>query len=1006
MRGFYKLMQLLLLCTLSFHLANAQSFQLTGTVNDATTGEGLVGVNIVEKGTTNGTITDIDGNYRLTVSQNNAVLVFSSIGFISKEITVSSSQSTLNMDLDEDVTNLEEIVVTGLASSIKRSNLANAVSTVSADELMGTTKAQTVDNALYGKLTGATIKSNGGAPGGGSAVQLRGLSTISNGNSQPLYIIDGVYVNNTSIQTGISSANGAGSGQSARLQDDIANRLADINPDDIESIEVLKGSSAAAIYGTRANAGVIIIRTKRGKQGKTRVSVNQEFGFNKAVNLLGFATWDQQKIDDFFGGSAQRTTDLASGRNIDLEEEIYGETGFITNTSVTVSGGNDKTTFFINGSTRDEDGIIDRTGFSRHSVRANIEHKISDRVTISTTSNYLNTSTDRSFNGNQNGTGASFGYNLSFTPPYADLLPDENGVYPDNPYFSENPFALRDLATNNSKINRFIQSFDLGISILQTDRSFLKFTIQGGLDYLNSNTFVHLPEVMQFQRNAQNPGDVFQGKSDQLNTNLQAFLIYNTNVNTINFNTQIGVTKLTENREGSIIRGQGLLNGQTNANTATVQTIFQQSDLEVRDVGLIAQEEINWEDKIIATLGVRLDKSTLNLDQDKFYVFPKASIAFNIANFDFWNVPSINQLKIRAAYGETGGLPTFGTTFTQLNNVFIGGTSGNTLSTSSVDPNLEPETAREIELGFDLGFLNGRGLLEFTYYDKDVKDLIEFLVPANSTGITQITTNAGDLQNTGIEIALSGSPVKTSNFEWFGRVNWWKNDTEITRWDVPASTRGGFGAGLGTYLLEEGFSPTTIVGTPFDGENNRFTVYGDAQPDFQISFFNQISFLKNFDFSFVLHHSKGNDNINLSEFLWDLGGTAPDWNDFTLYANEPATLPNGDPNPLFEQNNGNGRVADWGNNGAGVWVQDASFWKLREVGLYYTLPASVVQSTFKGFVEKVKLGISGNHVFISSDYRSYDPEVSQFTQDPIASSVEVTPFPSARRLMFHLNIDF
>ena len=1006
MRKFYKLLQLLLLCMISVQLALAQGFTVSGTVQDQTTGEGLVGVNVIEKGTTNGTITDIDGNYRITVTQDNVTLVFSSIGFISKELAVNSSQSTLNMSLVEDITNLEEVVVTGLASSIKRSNLANAVGTVSADELMGTTKAQTVDNALYGKLTGANIKSNGGAPGGGSVVQLRGISTISNGNSQPLYIIDGVYVNNTSIQSGISSANGAGAGQSNRLQDDIANRLADINPDDIESIEVLKGSSAAAIYGTRANAGVIIITTKKGTAGDTKITFDQELGFNKALNLLGFASWDQQKIDDFFGGSTQRTNDLASGRNFDWEDEIYGETGFITNSSLTISGGNDKTRFFINGSIREEDGIIKRSGFNRYSVRANIDHKISDKFDIALNSNYLNTDTDRSFNGNQNGTGASFGYNLSFTPPYADLFPDENGIYPNNPYFSENPLALRDKATNNSNINRFIQAFTFNWNIIQTDRSFLKFSIQGGLDYLNSKTFVHMPEDLQFQSNALNPGDVFEGKSDQLNTNLQAFLIYNTNVSTVNFNTQVGVVKLTEDRESVIVRGQGLLNGQTNANTATVQTIFQQRDLTVRDVGIFAQEEVNWEDKIIATLGIRLDKSTLNLDQGKYYVFPKASIAINVANFDFWNISNINQLKVRAAYGETGGLPTFGTTFTQLNNVFVGGTSGNTLSTATVDPNLEPETAREIELGLDIGFLEGRGLLEFTYYKKDVLDLIEFLVPASSTGITQITTNAGDLENTGFEIALSGSPVKTANFEWFGRVNWWTNDTEITRWDVPPSTRGGFGAGLGTYLLEEGFSPTTIVGSPFNAEDNRFTVYGDAQPDFQISFYNQITFLKNFEFSFVLHHSKGNDNINLSEFLWDLGGTAPDWNEFNLYANEPATLPNGDPNPLFEQNNGNGRVADWGNNGAGVWVQDASFWKLREVGLYYTFPASLIQSAFKGYVEKLRLGVSGNQVWLSSDYRSYDPEVSQFTQDPIANSVEVTPFPSARRIMFHINVGF
>ncbi len=977
----------------------AQDFTVSGTVTDAFNNEALAGVNVIVKGTSTGTITDIEGAYRLEVPAGSTTLVFSFVGYLSQEVAISSSQTTIDIQLEEDITNLEEVVVTGLASSIKRSNLANAVSTISAEELTGTTSPQTIGSAMYGKLTGVNMNTASGANGTAPSVQLRGISTVSNGNSEPLYIIDGVYVNNNAISNGMSTATGAGGGQSSRLQDDISTRIADLNPDDIESIEVLKGSSAAAIYGTRANAGVIIITTKRGKAGKTRVNLSQEVGYNQAVNLLDFADWDQTKIDTYFGGSAQRTADLASGRDNDWEDIIYGEEGLITNTSLTVSGGSDKTQFFINGSVRSEDGIIKNSGFSRNSIRANIDHQISPKIKISSSSNYVWTENDRSFNGNQNGTGASFGYNLSFTPPYADLLPDADGNYPNNPYFSENPLALRDKATNNAVVNRFVQAFNLDYSIWQSANSLLKLTFSGGLDFLNSSTLVHMPEDLQFQSNRVNPGDVFEGSSQQINTNMQAFLIYNTQVNDINLNTQIGAVKLTEDRESLIVRGQGLSNGQQNANTATIQSIFRQNKADISDVGLIAQQEANWADRIIATVGVRMDRSSLNLDESEFFVFPKASIAFNIANFDFFNVNQISQLKLRAAYGETGGLPNFGTTFTQLNNVFVGGSSGTTLSTTSVDPNLKPETAQEIEVGLDLGLFNGRVLLEATYYNKEVKDLINFLVPASSTGITQITINAGDLKNTGVELALSGSPVKTANVEWFSRVNYWSNETELTRWDVPASTNGGFGAGLGTYELAEGSSPTSIVGTPelTDGSGNgtgRFTPYGDAQPDYQMSFFNQISFLKNFDFTFVLHHSKGNDNINLSEFLWDLGGTAPDFDDFDL------GFVDGSGNPVP---NGPGRLAA---SGAGKFIQDASYWKLREIGLYYTLPESITNNAFKGFVEKVKLGVSGNHLFIWSDYRSYDPEVSQFTQDPTAASVEVTPFPSSRRVLFHLSVDF
>lgn len=1021
----YKIKTGLLALTMVLFAVSAgysQEVNIKGTITDALSGSAITGVNVVIKGTTQGTISDIDGNYSIN-AEVGQILSFSFISYQTTEIRITSSSTRIDVQMEEDITNLEEVVVTGLASSVKRTNLANAIGTVSAEELTGTTKSQTVDNALYGKLTGVNIKSSGGAPGGGVSVQLRGLSTVSNGNSQPLYIVDGVYINNTAVQSGISSANGAGAGTGRGLQDDIANRLADLNPEDIASIEVLKGPSAAAIYGTRANAGVIIITTKRGVKGATQITLNQEFGYNEAVNLLGFADWNLDKVVRFFGGSGQRIGDINAGNSTDWEQEIYGDKGFISSTSLTVKGGGEKTTFYVNGSLRDEDGIIENSGFRRASIRANVDHQISKKIKISSNTNYVNSETDRSWNGNQNGTGASFGYAISFTPPYADLGRREDGSFPNNPFFSENPLSLRERGVNRTDINRFIQAINLDVNLWQNTNSLLKFSIQGGLDYLNGNTFVYLPEILQHQANAVNPGDVIQGKSDQLNTNLQAFLTYNTNVNSLNLNTQIGFVKLTEDRESQIIRGQGLNNGQTNANTADIRTIFLQNDLEVRDFGFIAQEEINWEDKIIGTLGIRFDKSTLNLDQDEFYAFPKASVAVNLANFDFWNIDDINQLKLRAAYGETGGLPNFGTTFTQLNNVFLGTSGGTTLSTNTVSDDLQPERASEIEIGADISFLNNRGLIEFTYYKKKVEDLIEFLVPANSTGINQITFNAGDLENTGIELALSGSPIKTADFEWFGRVNYWKNDTEITRWNIPAKTRGGFGATLGTYELAPGISPTTIVGTPALTDENgdptgRFTVYGDAQPDFQVSIQNQLSY-KNFTFSFLFHHSKGNDNINLSEFLWDLGGTSPDWDDTDLYANQPETIADADgaqvPNPLFRDDNGDGRndltngqgrPADRNANGPGVYVQDASFWKLREVGLYYTVPKTALQNLLGGYVKGAKVGVSGNHLFIWSDYRSYDPEVSQFTQDPVASSVEVTPFPSARRVMFHLTVDF
>jgi len=287
------------------------------------------GASVVVKGTTNGTISDFDGNYTITVDSFPATLVFSSLGYATKEVRVTGS-STLNMTLAESVTGLDEVVVTGLASSVKRENLANAVATVSAEELVGTTGQTTVDGALYGKVPGLNITSSSGAPGGGFALRLRGISSI-NGNNQPLIIVDGVYYNNVEIPSGLRFASGANRGN----EENSGNRLADLDPNDIQNIEILKGSSAAAIYGQRGGAGVILITTKRGQAGKTKISFSQDVGSNTIANPLGMRPWTADSVESTFNAAERakyEATIAERGSLYDYEDIIYGETGFITDT--------------------------------------------------------------------------------------------------------------------------------------------------------------------------------------------------------------------------------------------------------------------------------------------------------------------------------------------------------------------------------------------------------------------------------------------------------------------------------------------------------------------------------------------------------------------------------------------------------------------------------------------------------------------------------------------------
>lgn len=981
--------------------ALAQS-KISGTIKTES-GSPIPGASIVVKGTTVGTVSGADGTYSITPRQGNAVLLFSSIGFQTKEVAAGNN-SVVNVTLIEDVSNLEEVVVTGLASSIKRSNLANAISTISAKELIGTTQIQTVDNAFYGKLPGVNLNTNGGAPGGGVSIQLRGISSLV-GASQPLYIIDGVYANNAVNRSGRGSVTGA---SGAETQDDASNRISDLNPNDIENVEVLKGPSAAAIYGTRANAGVIIITTKRGSAGRTKVSFAQDFGMATPQRLLGVADWNEAKINTFFP-AARRQAELdrfraANGQTWDYEKYFYGNTAPLSNTRLGISGGNDKTKFFISGSLTDEKGIVRRTGFKRYSLRANIDHKLTNDVTLSVGSNYLNTNSDRGFTGNQNNTGASIGYNIAYVPNYFNLFPDATGRYPDNPYFSENPVAVTDRGTNNTNVNRFIQSFTLTANLYKSEKAVLKLVGQGGLDYTQNTTQVYLPEDLQFQRAQGNPGDVIWGKSENVNTNLQAALVMNWNIGKINLTSQAGAVRLRFREDRLLNRSRGLAGGQNNLRQGTVQEIFDQRFQTITDVGAFIQQEANWDDKIIATAGIRWDKSTLIGNANKFWAFPKASLAINLTNFDFIRSSGIasvfSQIKPRIAYGETAGVPGFGTTFTPLNSANIGGLLGSVVTTAAGNDAIEPERAGELEFGLDLGLFNNRIQIEATYYDKQTRSNIQNLQLSPAVGISSLPTNLAQLQNRGIELSVGATPVQNDNFRWNTRVLWWRNNLLLTRLGIPAYNAGAFGVTLGTFLYQEGFAPTTIVGTrPARDANDTPTaegvrtgayILGNNQPKFQMSWMNEFTIFKNFDVNMLWHWKNGGDNINLTQFLADSGGTTPDWDDDD----------NGDGTP-------NGRQRGLApHNGADRWVQDASYLRLREVAVYYTVPTKSIMKWTNNKVSRVRIGLSSQNPLTFTKYFGYDPETSTFGLQAVASGVDIAPYPTQRRFFGHLVVEF
>ncbi len=983
-----KQLTLLLLLLCSAFVAAAQQ-KVTGRVTDAS-GNGIPGVTVRIQQSTHGAITDANGRFSVEAS-NGSVLIFSFTGYKTQQLTVSGN--TINVTMQEDYANLDEVVITGLATSVKRSNLANAVATISAKELYGVAPAQTFDAALSGKIPGALITANSGAPGGGISVKMRGVTSVF-GNSQPLYVVDGIFISNVSIPAGLNIITAAASAGNPQNQDNPSSRVADINPDDIENIEILKGASAAAIYGAKAAAGVIIITTKKGSSsGKTTVRFRQDVGVNVARKLLGMRHFTEETALDY-GGAAAKAQFIAArdaGKLYDYEKELYGEKGLLLNTGVSVSGGDERTGVYFSANRKAEDGIIKNTGYLNNALRLNVDHKISDRITAGLRMTYINSSADRGLTNNDNNS-VTYGVSLASTPEFIELHPDAFGNYPINPG-AANFLETRDKIRNNETVNRVISGGEIKATLHNNNMTNTKLIVRGGIDYFNLKTEAIFPRSLQFMKGGLN-GASIQGNTNNLNTNVAAILVNSLEANSkLNFTTSLGATLETGNLDNLIATATNLLPQQTNVDQASASQL-QQFRQKYRDNGIFIQEEVLIMDAITAAAGVRFDRSTNNGDYRKYFVLPKAALSWNLAKMPFWNVRSINSFKVRAAYGQAGNVAPYGAKFLALTASNIGGQPGSLVDTQLGNTNIEQEKQTELEAGLDISFFNGRLSLEASYYNKKIFDLLLRRAVAPSTGFAQQWVNGGDLRNRGIEIGINATPVDKKVIRWNIAVNFWKNTSEVTRLTIPAFPLGAFGNTLGNFYIQQGKSATQIIGTLGTGKG--IGVLGNAEPDFQMSFYNDVTVLKNLSLRFMIHWKKGGDNINLTQLLSDLSKTSYDY-DAMDYGNVK---------------NGVYRVNALVNNDASVRVQDASYVRIREIGLYYNIPIPKNR-----YISAVNVGASANNWFTFTKYKSYDPESSNFGSNTMSTSttrgstgvstgVEVTPYPASKRAELHLAVTF
>ena len=966
----------------------AQVRVLRGLVVDSSSGSPIAGANVVIRGTSFGAATGADGRFTLNdLPARDVQVLVRRFGYRFRTISVPASETEIRVAMVSDPLQLDQVVITGQATAIEKRNLPNAVATVSADEL-NRVSSESIEHALQGKIAGAVITTNSGAPGGGVQVRMRGVTSI-NAQSEPLYVVDGTMVSNVAIPSNQNAVtNAAGGSNPALTQDAQVNRVADLNPADIETIEILKGASASAIYGSRASNGVVIITTKRGRTGAPEVRATQRFGYYQLSNTLGARKFTSSaEAASVWGPSAAA---LFTGATYDHEKELAGNTPLSSETLIDVSGGSENTKYYLSGAWKDDGGVIKNTGFERQSLRANLNQRFGSRVNLDVGSNIIRTDARRGLTNNDNA-GVSFYMVFPFTPSFLRLSQNADGTFPVHPFQASNPLQTAALMKNDEIVWRYLGSSRLSVDAYSTETQRLQFLASGGADYFSQKNALFFPPELQFEPVDGQPGTSLLSNSDNLNVNtgLSGIHTFTPASGMLTATTSFGTTYADRDLNIARVVSRNLVGGLEIIDAGTTIGV-RQTHQRVQDFSMFAQEEVLlMGEKLLLTAGVNADRSSVNSDTKKLFVYPKVAGSYRL------EVPFsvVDAIKFRMAYGESGNQPLYGQKFTPLiATQNLTGLPGLVVDGLVGSTKLAPERQHEIEGGVDVTMLRNRGTFELSLFRKDISDLLLQRTLAPSSGFATEIFNGGKLRTSGIELALQVVPVTSADLQWLFRTTFFANKSTITELPVPTFRVGGFGTSLGAFEIAKGKSSTQIVGNDSIVGDASVVVrqIGDANPDHVMSFGNEVTW-KRVRLYGLLDWQKGGDIINLTKFLYDLGQNTADYAD-PITVNGVATTV------------GVNRLAEFPHK-TKVYVEDGSFLKLREVTLSYELPPNVLSKLW-GAGHRASLSLSGRNLWTSTDYTGLDPEVSNFGNQNIARNIDVAPFPPSRSFWFGAEIVF
>ncbi|HEV8285689.1 MAG TPA: TonB-dependent receptor [Chitinophagaceae bacterium] len=1023
---------LLMGLVMSIQLLQAQT-TVTGKVVDSKDGTPIAGASIKAKGSNIGTTTGIDGIFKLNVSNTSKTLIISAIGYGEQEVAVSENVSVSMAPSDK---SLSEVVVVGYGTKIKR-DITGSISKIGAKEI-GNTPVTSFENAIQGKAAGVFIEQQNGKLGQGIKVRVRGSASVTAGN-EPFYVVDGVPVITSDL-----SSNGA-----------TTSPLADINPNDIESIDILKDASAAAIYGSRASNGVVLITTKKGKVGKTKIDFGYFTGTQKPTNRVEFMNAEEYvnyfrqaaigaAKQDFKLGLYPTLAAATTAENTFVESRLnrysagnndyqtykvntdWQDLAFqdapISQYDLSLSGGNDRTTFYIAGQYLDQKGIIARNSLKRYSSRVNLENKVNSWLSAGINLSFVRTINKRVSNDNAFATPLQLVALSPITPtidPRTGLtsgaLDLATGLPNSNFPVYYNPMLSVENALYNTTINRTLGNVFGNVSLVKG----LSFRTELGMDQLNQNEESYNGRLTR-RNSGSTYGTGFNASNQVLSINTNNFFKYNMQFKSVHkLDATAGMSYQNYKNQGNSVSARDFPSDEfKKLASAATNTAYSSSETEYTFLGYFARANYSFNDKYLVALSGRYDASSRFGKNSRWGFFPAASVGWIASDEKFLSdIDWLSFLKLKASWGKTGNaeIGNFASRGLFSGDASYAGNPG-TRATQIPNPDLKWETTASTDFGIEASVFRSRISIEADYYQRKTTDLLLNVPVPGTSGFSTQLRNVGKLQNKGYEITLNTVNINGKKFRWTSNINFSANRNKVT--DLGGQVITGLnvakeGEALGVFYAREfaGADPATGDAIYYkntllpDGKPDRTTtndynqavdvVIGNPNPDFIYGFRNDFTY-SGFELDVLLQGVHGNE-------IYAAGGqymTASGSNGFDNQTRDqlaawknPGDITNVPEARLFYPN---------GVNNSSRYIYDGSYLRVKAVTLSYTLPSSI---TSKLRIDRAKFYVRGQNLFTVTDYPLWDPEVNaDFSATNIVQGRDFYSVPQARTIVVGVNI--